>query len=527
MKRQLHLVFVCIVWVLFIPVSGTAQINYTENFEVEAHGWSDFDFYNETAAPCAGETSFAVNLYDGFFFGYTGETISPAVGTSNGGEITLSYSYKILDYDEELPSVPTENASYWGNFGMYYATSEGGPYTLIETISPENHVESVSCATRSVSFYTPADSEIYIRIFSELGNLESDFIIYFDNIQITQADPEQCTGMPSASSAVSTSQALCNGASATISLSPPYRLTGLSYQWQSSTDGISFTDIAGADSATYEATQESDTYYRAMVTCDASEEMVLSQAIEIVNTGLECPCTATFTDDIEPITSVEFAGINNQSSNVVNGSPGREDFTYLPPAEVTQGESYPITLQGNTAGDFTTYFTVFFDFNHNNSFDDEGESFEIGTIVDSDGIDETELTGTIMIPAAAATGLTYMRVFKLYFAYAEGACDGETEFGYGQVEDYLVNIAEGAMGAGSFTAQNFKYFPNPVVDVLNINYTKNITSAEVYNIVGQKVISKAVNQDKLQVDMSQLPAGSYTVRVGTNEGIKTLKIIKQ
>ena len=53
-----------------------------------------------------------------------------------------------------------------------------------------------------------------------------------------------------------------------------------------------------------------------------------------------------FTTNVEPITLVNFAGINNTSLETLNGSPDHEDFTSIS-GTVIAGSSYTITLKGN------------------------------------------------------------------------------------------------------------------------------------------------------------------------------------
>src|SRR5690606_34590706 len=61
-------------------------------------------------------------------------------------------------------------------------------------------------------------------------------------------------------------------------------------------------------------------------------------------------CSAiSYTDDVEPITLVNFAGINRLSSAVVNGTPALENYI-ADVANVTTENTYAITLKGNTAG---------------------------------------------------------------------------------------------------------------------------------------------------------------------------------
>lgn len=149
-------------------------------------------------------------------------------------------------------------------------------------------------------------------------------------------------------------------------------------------------------------------------------------------------CPPTFTSAVEPITNVTFAGINNTTSNVVNGTPALESFCDV--ANVQQGLSYPISLKGNSGGNFVNYYRVYVDWDQNGTFGNVGnEIYDIGTITNSTGIDAITLNGTITVPIGASLGDTRMRVMKRYNAYSTGPC--QTGAGYGQAEDYTVNVS--------------------------------------------------------------------------------------
>lgn len=685
MKTHLHLIFY-ILFICFGVTVSNAQINYSQGFEDFDSDWNG-DFEEDWWYVCSGDA----NLYGNFYVydgedAYPAETISPSIGNSNGLEVTLSYSYKLLDWNTEdaLPNSPA-----WGSFTLEYGSSATGPWTLVETVNPSNHVVSSSCATRTVTF-TPPAGEVYLRIYAEPGAVPGpdeyiDVIIIIDDVTAIQADME-CTGAPAVAETVSSTVYACDTADINLSLSPAYSVSGLTYQWQYSTDGETFTDVAeGGDMATYSAVQTENTWYRAVVTCSGSGEFTASTPIQVVQSGMPCYCDVDFDSGTEPITYVEFAGIENTSS-VDTSSPGMEDFTGMAPGEVSLGEEYTVVVEGNTNGSYENYLTVFIDFNHNGDFSDEGESFEIGFLDSSTGEDGQQVTGTIAIPADAMTGITFMRVFKSYDVYTSDPCSSEDAVGYGQVEDYLLNITcgteapvadviqyfctsgvvadlmaegdsvvwynaaedgdmlaetdvlvdgttyyaaqvpdggcesemrtavmamvtvvsaptgvseqsfdvdpdllvyptlaeievtveEGAvvnwyaseedalagenalsgdtivdanatyyitqtvdgcesapfavgviLGNESFAFGTFKYYPNPVSNVLNMSYTNTITGIEVYNLVGQRVIEKSYTQNEVQLDMSQLTAGTYMVKVITVDASSTIKVVKQ
>jgi hypothetical protein len=433
MKRKLQFLFM--VCAALTGYWANAQINYTANFNTGMNNWDSFEFYQDTEYACAGAGSLIGNIYA---FSDYGEVYSPNVGTSNGQVATLTYQYKIVEYGTDTP---TTNAQDWGTFKVYWAPTATGPFTLIQTIDTSNHIVSANCATKTVTFVPPAGTNVFIGLLAEIGNYDNDYNFIFDQVSITQPAATACTGAPVASNTVASATSLCNGASATMSLSQFYTNTGITYQWQSSPDNITYTNVAtGGTAATYTTTQAASRWYRAVITCTASTQSVTSTPVQVVNSGLNCPCNVTFADDIEPITSVNFAGINNTSSAAVNGTPGLQSFTNIAPAQVTAGQTYPIVLKGNTAGSFTNNFTVYFDWNHDGDFNDPGERYEAGTINSSTGLDAIQATSNILVPATALPGITYMRVMKLFLAYADNPCSSTAGSGYGQVEDYLVNV---------------------------------------------------------------------------------------
>jgi len=145
-----------------------------------------------------------------------------------------------------------------------------------------------------------------------------------------------------------------------------------------------------------------------------------------------------FTIDVEPISRVIVADIDNASSPVLNGSPAHEDFTSIV-GNMQQGESYSIALEGNTGGNWENRFVVFIDWNQNGILDDEGEVYEMNnTITNSTGVDGQQALGTIVVPEDALEGETRMRVKKIFgTANFLDPCQGA---GFGQAEDYTINV---------------------------------------------------------------------------------------
>lgn len=429
---------------------GISQINYSESFDGTDHGWNLYLFSETDVVPCEGDGALRANIYS---FSDFANILSPSLGTSDGESLTLSFDYKLLEYSSDTPTEPTLNENDWGQIGIYYAPAAEGPFTQIGLINTENHVESASCATMMINFTPPAGEEVYIGIEPVLDDYSNDFFVYIDELSLVPS-PE-CAGTPDASDTVASAAVACNSEEIVLSLSAFYG-NGIEYQWQTSSNGVDFTDVEeGGNSNSYSTLQEEDTWYQAVVTCTNGGESVTSTPILVTSTGLPCYCDVAF-DTIEPITLVNFAGIDNQSSAEVDGSPGVENFTDLPPAEVSRGGTYTLTLEGNTNGDYETPFMLYIDFNQNGLFDDEGEAFEAGLVSNSDGEDGQQAVTEIQIPVTAMEGVTQMRILKLFDEYSTDPCSSDDGIGYGQAEDYLINITACTTAAPTAAAeQNF------------------------------------------------------------------------
>ncbi|KGO91575.1 GEVED domain-containing protein [Flavobacterium subsaxonicum] len=152
-------------------------------------------------------------------------------------------------------------------------------------------------------------------------------------------------------------------------------------------------------------------------------------------------CNITVQWQVYPISSVTFAGIANTSASATSTdlTLANQDFTTIE-GNVTKGQSYPITLKGNTGSwaPQVCKFTVFIDFNHNGVLNDAGEVFEAGSIQGSNGTDAVQAVTNIAIPATALTGETRMRVIYNTTDFALDPC---ATYSWAQAENYTLNVA--------------------------------------------------------------------------------------
>ena len=128
--------------------------------------------------------------------------------------------------------------------------------------------------------------------------------------------------------------------------------------------------------------------------------------------------------------------------------------------------------------------------------------------------------------SAAATG-NYSRITL------SGRLTGEIfyirvwENGNDEDEPFSISAWVPALGVPGFNNANFKAYPNPVSNILNLSYDQNISDVSIFNLLGQNVVSKTINDTNGDIDMSGLPSGSYLVKVTAEGQTKTIKVIKQ
>jgi hypothetical protein len=91
-----------------------------------------------------------------------------------------------------------------------------------------------------------------------------------------------------------------------------------------------------------------------------------------------------------------------------------------------------------------------------------------------------------------------------------------------------INVIDNdVLASNTFDSAGFSTYPNPVIDILNLSYSKNIDKVQIMNLLGQEVIVKSINTTDAKVDMSALASGTYLVKVTSDNQIKAIKVIKQ
>ena len=233
-----------------------------------------------------------------------------------------------------------------------------------------------------------------------------------------------CTGPAVAGTTVSSPTSACSGVAINLSLSGASTGSGLTYQWESSTDGITYAPIGGATNATYSTIQAANTYYHCIVICSAGAPSTSAPVTVNMNPFFNCYCVPT-NAGTSCITNVTLDALNNTTAGCSVGNVSAQPGTTL----LAIGATYTVSISTNASA----ITSVWIDFNQNGIYE-ATEWVQPYT---------TGLTGSasITIPGTAVSGTTGMRVRSRGAGNINNATSACIAMGGGETEDYIVTIS--------------------------------------------------------------------------------------
>ncbi|MCD8529659.1 MAG: fibronectin type III domain-containing protein [Flavobacterium sp.] len=129
------------------------------------------------------------------------------------------------------------------------------------------------------------------------------------------------------------------------------------------------------------------------------------------------------------------------------------------------------------------------------------------------------ITGTTTDTFAVLNNLTPNTT---YYFWVKSIC-GNTQTDWVSGGSFTTQM----LTSGSFSINNLKLYPNPVKDVLNLSFDKEINTISIYNLLGQEVQTKIINANEGSIDTSNLAPGTYLVKIISDDLVKTAKIVKK
>lgn len=256
----------------------------------------------------------------------------------------------------------------------------------------------------------------------------------------------------------------------------------------------------------------------------SNDQLASNDEISVIIENLLCMPTSDCSVG-HGFASFEIGGINNSSTCE---EEGYSDFTNLI-ANLEPGSTNTLTVTSNYGNQ---YMSVWIDFNDDSIFTNDELVVDNYNFAPGQGAGSVTETMDLVIPANAAIGEHRMR------ARANGtgtvSSDACEAISFGETEDYTANI--GTLGVEDYEINNSILIitsngGNQFVASLRTDFEGGVYSA-IFNTIGQRVgFSKRVpNFDgtyKLNIDMSNMAAGIYYVRMGGQgtTAYKTSKLI--
>lgn len=420
---------------LLLSVSSNAQVFINENFSTGSGstppaGWTNntitgqsydtWRFNNpgsrSTSTPISGQ--FAIFDSDDYSSSGSSENVALESPSFN----TTGYSVVTLEFDQQFKHG-------WGGI-IYVEVWDGSSWNQVYSVNGgSGSSSSFTTNSQSINISTHAANNSSVKVrFRWVGNYSWWWII--DNVKVFGSAP--CSGMPIPGNTVASSNPVCPTANTTLSISGSAATqTGINFQWQSSTNGSTYSNISGATSATYVATQSVSTWYRCNVTCTNSSQSAISTPLQVTMSSFTaCYCTPVYSTGCgggDYISNMQIGSLNN-SSGCATG--GYADYTgSVSPPNLTLGATYSTST---TVQYSSNYIVVWVDYNHNGVFE-SSERTALGVVPGSN----SPLSSSITIPTTALSGNTVMRVRTVWNSAATDPCSSYT---WGEAEDYLVNL---------------------------------------------------------------------------------------
>ncbi|WP_264565762.1 T9SS type A sorting domain-containing protein [Flavobacterium sp. N3904] len=103
----------------------------------------------------------------------------------------------------------------------------------------------------------------------------------------------------------------------------------------------------------------------------------------------------------------------------------------------------------------------------------------------------------------------------------------QTINGIESTERLAVTVKLGALGTNDFAIKNFRYYPNPVKNLLAISNTSIIDEVNLISIKGETLLTKKINSLHYEIDLSNFSKGVYFLKVKAEGTEKIVKLIKE
>ena len=460
-------------------------------------------------------------------------TLSSATNWEAVSNVARTMNFRVTVRDNNVD--PTKQQTQFGN--QKITVGNDGPFKVTSTKVYNNisgefmwDVAGTSAAPYNVSNvkidYTSDNGATWNVLAASTandGNEVLDFSNVADNAQITVRVSAIDNVFYAVGKVTASTMVNCNGTAPTGLVANSITQTGAKIDWEpfanatynlkyKKASDATWTEVNNLQTNTYTISGLTlSTAYNVSVVAVCGGNPGANADINFTTKGVEYCAAGSNNGTLERISNVTFANINKNST----ATTGYEDFTATV-GNVTPGQSYNFSASHTGTTYSSDQVIVWIDYNKDGDFEDAGEQVLIT------GKKMSPWTGSIAIPVTAPAGQTTMRVrlhdSSTLFSPNATPCGNS---GYGQVEDYTLNIGE--LAVSDVKKNNISIYPNPATDVINVSNVSSKTKFEIYSVGGQ-LVNQGTTDGK--VNVSKLAKGVYILSLESNGEKSQTKFIK-
>ncbi len=324
----------------------------------------------------------------------------------------------------------------------------------------------------------------------------------------------------------------------------------LSFNWQFSTNGITYADIPGATADTLTFTVNTNTWFRFRTTCNGTSDGYSNVVNVVMSPPFACYGFSQAiggNNDSSDVGAFIIGDISNNNNiyAFITGGPHllnpasvkkRTDYTAAGTMELITDSLYKISIYHimKSSNHADAQVSVFIDYNNNQQYDSPNERVFTGVA----NVNNFYLNGSFQTPISPALNVaTGLRVVLNNDLSPNGASDnGVGTFVSGETEDYLVRFKLKQLVSTDLEEvqilDQIGVYPNPtngkvfVGFYLHENLNVQLT---ILSITGAVLESRTINGLKGQAveefNMGSFAKGTYLIRLQTEKGSYVRRIV--
>lgn len=501
-----------------IPNTSTARILIeaannifydVSNFDFSISPTPDFFIVEETLDPIAcGETTATFHFNYAVSNGFSENTVFSASGNPSGSSVTfsptsLNTSGSVTMTISNLAGVPLND---------YPITITGTATTKTENKVVNFPFYNGNCTSIASTEYETSTTTVQFNTINNISAKPSGYSNYTN---------------------ISTDVIRTSSYNITVKVNTDGDYTTATKVWIDWNQNCSFNDageeynLGDATNVTNRNTANSP--LSIMVPAGASlGSTIMRVSTKYKDDGLPTSCENGFDGEVEDytinVTSPQEVSVSLVNFNTINNATliasGYNNFKSIS-TTVSRNNSYPLSVNINTYGNFEASTKVWIDWNQNSSFEDFEEVYDLGNTTNVTNGATTNSPLSIDVPTDAILGNTIMRVSSKYGDGSMHTSD-ENIIG-GEVEDYTLNIIP-TESIEEFGFENFILYPNPNNSVFTIQLNGALNRdiyVEIYDVRNRLIYKNTYpnNGDfRQEMQLNNVQSGMYLLIV--NDGLR-------